>query len=113
MAFLGSSGVGKSTIINTLLGEQRLKTREVSGEDSRGRHTTTHRELIVLPGGGVVIDTPGMREISLWDDTGGLQKAFDDIEAFARQCRFQDCTHESEPGCAVQAALWTTVTASS
>jgi ribosome biogenesis GTPase len=104
-AFLGSSGVGKSTIINALLGEERLLTREVSEYDSRGRHTTTHRELLVLPEGGVVIDTPGMREIQAWTDDGGIERAFSDIEAIMTGCRFSDCTHQGEPGCAVQAAL--------
>ncbi len=105
IAFLGSSGVGKSTIINALLGEERLKTNAVREDDNRGRHTTTHRELIVLPDGGVVIDTPGMREISLWDDAGGLGQAFNDVEEIAKRCRFHDCGHENEPGCAVQEAI--------
>ena len=105
VAFLGSSGVGKSTIINALLGEERLKTNTVREHDSRGRHTTTHRELVVLPQGGVVIDTPGMREIQLWADEEGLRKAFDDVDQFAAQCRFNDCSHSGEPGCAVDEAI--------
>lgn len=105
VALLGMSGVGKSTIINALLGEQRLKTQDVREDDSRGRHTTTHRELIPLPGGGVLIDTPGMRELQLWADGDGLSGTFEDIEALAVQCRFNDCSHQSEPGCAVQQAI--------
>lgn len=107
VAFLGSSGVGKSTIINALLGEERLETRVVSDHLSKGRHTTTHRELIVLPDGGIVIDTPGMREIQLWGDENGLQQAFSDIESLAEHCRFDDCSHSTEPGCAIHAALET------
>jgi ribosome biogenesis GTPase len=102
--FLGSSGVGKSTIINRLLGEERIKTQAVREYDSRGRHTTTFRQMMFLPGGGIVIDTPGMRELQLWDD-GGLSKAFADVEELTGQCRFNDCRHESEPGCAVLEAI--------
>src|SRR5688572_24137840 len=102
-ALLGSSGVGKSTIINTLIGHERLRTREVREDDSRGRHTTTARELVVLPGTGVLIDTPGMRELQLWE-TGALAGTFADIEALAEGCRFRDCRHREEPGCAVRAA---------
>jgi len=105
VAFLGSSGVGKSTLINDLLGEERLKTGAVSDYMSKGHHTTTHRELIVLPQGGVVIDTPGMRELQLWSDEDGLKRSFEDVEELARQCRFTDCSHNSEPGCAVQQAI--------
>ncbi len=105
VAFVGSSGVGKSTIINTLLGSARLAVNTVSGSNSKGRHTTTHRELILLPEGGMVIDTPGMREIQLWGDEEGLRQSFDDIEMIAADCRFSDCRHESEPGCAVKAAI--------
>lgn len=107
VAFLGSSGVGKSTLVNYLLGEQRMKTSEVREDDSRGRHTTTHRELVFLPDGGMVIDTPGLRELQLWGDVESLQDTFTDIEDLATQCRFRDCAHETEPGCAVQAALET------
>jgi len=103
--FLGSSGVGKSTIINTVLGEERLETGAIRVHDSRGRHTTVNREMIVLPEGGIVIDTPGMREIQLWADEEGLKQTFNDIEALASQCRFNDCKHETEPGCAIKAAL--------
>jgi ribosome biogenesis GTPase len=105
VSFLGSSGVGKSTIINALLGYERQKTGEVRESDSRGRHTTTYRELIALPEGGVLIDTPGMREIEIWGDEDGLSKAFDDIEELAAKCRFNDCGHGNEPGCAVNEAL--------
>lgn len=105
VALLGSSGAGKSTLINALLGEERLRTREVRLADSRGRHTTTWRELILLPGGGLVIDTPGMRELSLWQAGEGVPAAFDDVEALASGCGFNDCRHESEPRCAVRAAV--------
>jgi ribosome biogenesis GTPase len=103
-SFVGSSGVGKSTIVNCLLGEQRQATAEVRETDAKGRHTTTHRELFLLPGGGIVIDTPGMREFQLWDEGEGLE-VFEDIEDLAAVCRFRDCAHESEPGCAVRAAI--------
>lgn len=105
VAFLGSSGVGKSTIINALLNKEQLKTNEVSEFGSRGRHTTTFRELIVLPDGGMVVDTPGMREIQVWGDEKGLEKVFDDIEDLAVNCRFRDCGHKNEPGCAVLEAV--------
>jgi ribosome biogenesis GTPase / thiamine phosphate phosphatase len=100
---LGSSGVGKSTIVNALVGEEVLETQEVREDDHRGRHTTSHRELILLPGGGIVLDTPGMRELQLWD--ADLEHTFGDVEELAAQCRFNDCAHEREPGCAVRAAL--------
>jgi ribosome biogenesis GTPase / thiamine phosphate phosphatase len=105
VAFIGSSGVGKSTIINSLLGTNRLAVNDVSDVGSRGRHTTTFRELIVLPSGGMVVDTPGMRELQVWGDETGLEQAFGDIEELSTKCRFKDCSHENEPGCAVQEAI--------
>ena len=103
-AAVGSSGVGKSTLINHLCGEERLATKEIR-EDGRGRHTTSHRELIVLPGTGCVIDTPGMRELQLWDSEEGLERAFEDVDELIAECRFSDCAHDTEPGCAVRAAI--------
>ena len=105
VALMGSSGVGKSTIVNRLAGRDVQKTGEVRLSDSRGRHTTTHRELILLPSGGIVIDTPGMRELQLLVSDRGLRETFEDIEEVAASCRFTDCRHESEPGCAVREAL--------
>ena len=104
-AVLGSSGVGKSSLINALLGEERLPVNDVRKGDHQGRHTTTWRELIVLPAGGVIIDTPGMRELQLWGDEDALADSFGDIDELAEQCRFRDCTHTGEPGCAVLAAV--------
>lgn len=103
-AFIGSSGVGKSTLINSLLGEERLLTNGLRN-DGKGRHTTTRRELFLLPEGGAVIDTPGMREMGMWDSDEGIEKSFSDIEALSAKCRFSDCTHSSEPGCAVKTAI--------
>jgi ribosome biogenesis GTPase / thiamine phosphate phosphatase len=105
-AFVGSSGAGKSTLVNALLGEDLMPTQEVSSHDGRGRHTTTHRQLLLLPQGGILIDTPGMRELQL-SDTDGLDAVFADIEELAENCRFRDCTHQSEPGCAVRDAITT------
>ena len=105
VALLGSSGVGKSTLVNALLGEARQETGGVREDDSRGRHTTTHRELVPLPGGAVLLDTPGMRELQLWGDESGLDGAFPEITELAERCRFRDCGHEGEPGCAVLGAV--------
>lgn len=104
-AFLGPSGVGKSTIINALLGEERQETGEIRKSDRRGRHVTTRRELFLLPDGGAVIDTPGMREIQLWGDEDDLSEAFPDIEELARRCGFNNCQHQAEPECAVKEAV--------
>jgi ribosome biogenesis GTPase / thiamine phosphate phosphatase len=105
LVLLGSSGVGKSTIVNRLLGQTVQEVRPVRESDSRGRHTTTSRELFILPGGALLMDTPGLREMQLWDAEEGVAQVFADIDALAAQCRFGDCRHDGEPGCAVQAAL--------
>ena len=104
IAFLGSSGVGKSTLINKLTGVDRIATGDI-GADDRGRHTTTHRELIALENGAFLIDTPGMRELGMWDNDSGIGNTFSDIEELTEKCRFSDCGHRGEPGCAVQQAL--------
>ena len=104
-ALLGSSGVGKSTLINHLLGTESLRVGAVREDDGRGRHITTWRELVLLPGGGVMIDTPGMRELQLWADKGSLESSFEDIAGLAHACRFTDCRHKTEPGCAVREAI--------
>jgi ribosome biogenesis GTPase len=104
-ALLGSSGAGKSSLLNALAGAPLMATRAIREHDRRGRHTTTHRELVLLPDGRLVLDTPGMRELGLWEADAGVAAAFAEIEALARRCRFGDCAHEAEPGCAVQAAL--------
>jgi len=105
VALLGSSGVGKSTLVNSLSGSQVQLTREIREEDAKGRHTTTHRSLHLLPSGALLLDSPGIRELAVADAEGGVAATFDDIESLAAQCRFSDCAHDSEPGCAVQRAI--------
>jgi ribosome biogenesis GTPase len=105
VAFVGSSGAGKSTLINRLLGQERQTTGAVREDDSRGRHTTTYRELIPTTSGAMLIDTPGLRELQLWSGEDDVESAFPEIEALAAACRFRDCTHDGTDGCAVQAAL--------
>lgn len=102
---LGSSGAGKSTLLNALAGEQKMDTGAIREADERGRHTTTHRELVRLASGALILDTPGMRELGLWDADAGVAQTFADVEALAEQCRFADCAHGQEPGCAVRAAI--------
>lgn len=104
-ALIGSSGVGKSTLVNRLVGREMLKVREIREDDARGRHATTHRQLVTLPDGGMLIDTPGLREIGLWENTGSIGGTFPDIEELSTGCRFHDCRHETEPGCAVKTAM--------
>ena len=105
VALLGTSGSGKSTLVNALMGSEVVQTGEVREADGKGRHTTTWRELVVLPTGGALIDTPGLRELGMWVDEEGIEATFNDITDLAEQCRFNDCAHASEPGCAVLAAI--------
>jgi len=105
VVFLGSSGVGKSSLVNALAGEEIMSVNSIREDDSKGRHTTTHRQLIRLQSGVMIIDTPGMRELGMWDVSEGLSDAFSDVEQFIGKCRFSDCKHETEPGCAIKAAI--------
>jgi ribosome biogenesis GTPase len=105
IVFLGSSGVGKSSLVNALEGNEVMAVREIREEDSRGRHTTTHRQLLMLSNGAIVIDTPGMRELGMWEVSEGLGEVFADIEKYIGNCKFSDCKHKTEPGCAVKAAI--------
>lgn len=105
LVFLGSSGVGKSSLLNRLAGEELMTVGEIREADDRGRHTTTHRQLFLLPSGAMVIDTPGMRQLGMWDVTAGLGEAFPDVEEFLGTCKFSDCRHETEPGCAIRQAI--------
>lgn len=107
VSLMGSSGVGKSTLINRLFGKEVQKTQEIRETDAKGRHTTTHRELFLLPDGGVIIDTPGMRELQLWSSEESTNETFHDIEDLSVHCKFRDCRHQQEPGCAIQEALET------
>ena len=105
LVFLGSSGVGKSSLVNALAGQEIMAVSSIREDDSKGRHTTTHRQLIRLESGAIIIDTPGMRELGIWNAAEGLVDAFADVEQYVTRCRFSDCTHRQEPGCAVRAAI--------
>lgn len=105
IVFLGSSGIGKSTLVNALAGKEIMNTNEIREEDSKGYHTTTHRQMIELDNGALIIDTPGMRELGLWDVSEGLKESFGDVEELVGQCRFNNCTHGNEPGCAIRDAI--------
>ena len=105
VVFLGSSGVGKSSLVNALAGKEVMTEGGIREDDSKGRHTTTHRQMLMLPGGVMIIDTPGMRELGMWEASEGLGSAFADVEQFLGKCRFRDCRHDREPGCAIRAAI--------
>jgi ribosome biogenesis GTPase / thiamine phosphate phosphatase len=106
VALIGSSGVGKSSLVNYFTGFEKQLVREIRESDDKGKHTTTHREMVLLPGGAILIDTPGMREIQLWTSEDGIAESFADIEVYAESCRFRDCSHHNEPGCAVWSAIY-------
>lgn len=105
IVFLGSSGVGKSTLMNTLYGKEIMKTSEIREKDSRGKHTTTSRNLIMLPNGAMIIDTPGMRELGMWNAEAGISETFKNIEELTKMCKFSDCTHTNEPECKIREAI--------
>jgi ribosome biogenesis GTPase len=105
IVLLGSSGVGKSTFVNALAGSEIMEVKEIREDNSRGRHTTTHRQMILMPGGYMIIDTPGMRELGMWDVDTGLGETFTDVESYFDQCKFTDCRHDTEPGCAIKMAI--------
>ena len=105
IVLMGSSGVGKSTLVNALAGKELMATGEIREDDDKGRHTTTHRQMLMMPCGTAIIDTPGMRELGLWDSMEGVKDTFEDLEELAGLCRFRDCTHTREPGCAIRTAL--------
>ena len=105
IVFLGSSGVGKSSLVNALAGKEIMVANGIREDDSKGRHTTTHRQLIMLKNEAMIIDTPGMRELGMWDVSSGLGEAFSDVEQYLGKCKFSDCKHETEPGCAIKEAI--------
>jgi ribosome biogenesis GTPase len=105
MVFLGSSGVGKSSLVNAIAGEELMSVKEIREDDSKGRHTTSYRQLIMMKNGAMIIDTPGMREIGVWDVSEGLEETFSDVTQYFGECRFSDCRHDKEPGCAIKKAL--------